>query len=105
MELEVKMLVDQDEARRVYLRWSTHKRKSLPHEILWYGKKFSIALCVLTHSMCFLCLCGLGDSHGLTSRERFQVSIRGWNQVLVIMVDKGKLKITIPKDYMLEACG
>ena len=49
--------------------------------------------------------CGLGDSHGLASRERFQVSMRGWHQVLMIMVDKGKFKITIPKDYMLEACG
>ena len=76
-----------------------------PHRILWYDKKLSIALCVLTHTMCCLCFWGLGDSHGLASRERFQVSMRGWHQVLVIMVDKGKSKITIPKDYMLEACG
>ena len=76
-----------------------------PHRILWYDKKLSIALCVLTHTMCCLCFWGLGDSHGLASRERFQVSMRGWHQVLVIMVDKGKFKITIPKDYMLEACG
>ena len=47
----------------------------------------------------------LGDSHGLASRKRFQVSMRGRHQVLVIMVDKGKFKITILKDYILEACG
>ena len=76
-----------------------------PHRILWYDKKLSIALCVLTHTMCCLCFWGLGDSHGLALRERFQVSMRGWHQVLMIMVDKGKFKITIPKDYMLEACG
>ena len=76
-----------------------------PHKILWYDKKLSIALCVLTHTMCCLCFWGLGDSHGIASRKRFQVSMRGWHQVLVIMVDKGKFKITIPKDYMLEACG
>ena len=76
-----------------------------PHRILWYDKKLSITLCVLTHTMCCLCFWGLGDSHGLASRKRFQVSMRGWHQVLMIMVDKGKFKITIPKDYMLEACG
>ena len=26
-----------------------------PHRILWYDKKLSIALCVLTHTMCCLC--------------------------------------------------
>ena len=77
----------------------------VPHGILWYGKNLSIALCVLTHSMCFLYLWGLGDSHGLTSRERFQVPMRGWHQELMIMIDKGKFKIAILKDYMLEACG
>ena len=76
-----------------------------PHRILWYDKKLSITLCVLTHTMCCLCFWGLGDSHGLASRERFQLSMRGWHQVLVIMVDKGKFKITITRDYMLEACG
>jgi hypothetical protein len=48
---------------------------------------------------------GLDDSHGLTSTERFQVPMRGRHQVLMIMVDKGKFKIAILKDYMLEACG
>ena len=48
-----------------------------PHKILWYDKKLSIALCVLTHIMCCLCFRGLGDSHGLASRKRFQVSMRG----------------------------
>ena len=76
-----------------------------PHRILWYDKKLSIALCVLTHTMCCLCFWGLGDSHGLASRKRFQVSMKGWHQVLEIMVDKGKFKITITRDYMLEACG
>jgi hypothetical protein len=76
---------------------------NVPHMILWYGKKVSIALCVLTHTMSCLCLWGLGYSHGLASRERFQVSMRGWHQVFMIMADKGKFKITIPKDYMLEA--
>ena len=82
-----------------------------PHRILWYDKKLSIALCVLTHTMCCLWFWRLGDSHGLASRERerereiSQVSMRGWHQVLMIMVDKGKFKITILKDYMLEACG
>ena len=55
--------------------------------------------------MCYLCLWGLGYSHGLASREIFQVSMRGWHQVFMIMVDKVKFKITIPKEYMLVACG
>ena len=56
--------------------------------------------------MCFLCLCGLGVSHGLASKERFQVAYV-WmtlsgdgHRVRGVQVQDEK-----PKDYILEACG
>ena len=85
-------------------RWSTHKRKSCATwDLVVWSEFVNCALC--TNPYYVLPMFLRGDSHGLASREIFQVSMRGWHQVLMIMVDKGKFNITIPKDYMLEACG
>ena len=56
--------------------------------------------------MCFLCLCGLGASHGLASKERFRVayvwmtSSGDGHQVRGLQVQDEK-----PEVICFEACG
>ena len=58
-----------------------------------------MAFCKLTYVVCFLCLCGLGDSNGLASKEIFQVD----HMRMVIKFEKGKFKKDIPREHMPEA--